>query len=172
MMQENRTSLRVPADTTVQKTMSRRHVTTLESSDWTRLELRDVSKSFVDASGHNVSVLSNISLTIDRGDFYCLLGPSGCGKSTLLDMISGFEEPSAGTICYRGGHEAPWSRSIGSISSDRVTIFQDANQALFPWMTAEENVMFGPRMRSEEHTTELQSLMRISYAVFCLKKKK
>src|SRR3546814_4776825 len=99
MMQENRTSLRVPADTTVQKTMSRRHVTTLESSDWTRLELRDVSKSFVDASGHNVSVLSNISLTIDRGDFYCLLG------------------------------------------------------------------------RSEEHTSELQSLMRISYAVFCLKKK-
>src|SRR3546814_14147067 len=87
MMQENRTSLRVPADTTVQKTMSRRHVTTLESSDWTRLELRDVSKSFVDASGHNVSVLSNISLTIDRGDFYCLLGPRGCGKSTLLDKI-------------------------------------------------------------------------------------
>src|SRR3546814_6768287 len=82
-------------------------------------------------------------------------------------MISGFEEPSAGTICYRGGHEAPWRRSIGSISSDRVTLFQDANQALFPWMTAEENVMF----RSEEHTSELQSLMRISYAVLCLKKK-
>src|SRR3546814_20834746 len=61
-------------------------------------------------------------------------------------MISGFEEPSAGNICYRGGHEAPWSRSIGSISSDCVTIFQDANQALFPWMTAEENVMFGQRM--------------------------
>src|SRR3546814_2454164 len=61
-------------------------------------------------------------------------------------MIIGFEEPSAGTICYRGGHEAPWRQSIGSSSSYRVTIFQDANQALVPWITAEENVMFCPRM--------------------------
>lgn len=133
--------------------------------DWTRLEIRNVSKSFTDRSGRDVCVLSNISLTIERGDFYCLLGPSGCGKSTLLNMIGGFEAPSSGSMQYVSGGEKPLSRPLGQPSSDRVTIFQDASQALFPWMTAEENVMFGPRMAGVDARTARESAQEYLHLV-------
>lgn len=170
MMPKKSTSPIMREDTAITQIDGRRHTTPSDNTDWTRLELRNLSKSFVDASGRKISVLKNISLTIERGDFYCLLGPSGCGKSTLLDMIGGFEEPSEGSIRYAGGREASWSRPIGSVSSDRVTIFQDANQALFPWMTVEENVMFGPRMagmksaRAREEAHEYLSIVNLSHS--------
>src|SRR3546814_8947706 len=62
-------------------------------------------------------------------------------------------------------------RELSRLRADIGMVFQQFN--LFPNLTAIQNVMLGPvKVRSEEHTSELQSLMRISYAVFCLKKKK
>lgn len=85
-------------------------------------------------------VVRDINLTVDEGEFVCLLGPSGCGKSTLLNIIAGFESATAGEVSLDGRH-------ITGPGSERVVFFQDANAALFPWMTAEENVRFGLRMR-------------------------
>src|SRR5260221_994678 len=73
-----------------------------------------------------------------------LLGPSGCGKTTTLGLIAGFFPPSAGEIYLKGQRVAslpPFKRDIG-------VVFQD--YALFPHMTAGENVGFGLRMRNVE----------------------
>ena len=61
------------------------------------VSVEGVSKSF-----DNVEAVTNVSLTIQRGEFVSLLGPSGCGKSTLLRMIAGFEQPDQGTITIDG----------------------------------------------------------------------
>ena len=51
---------------------------------------------------HQQTVLHDVSLQIQRGEFLTLLGPSGCGKTTLLNLIAGFAEADAGEICIDG----------------------------------------------------------------------
>jgi NitT/TauT family transport system ATP-binding protein len=85
-------------------------------------------------------ILKDIELAISNGSFVCILGPSGSGKSTLLDMIAGFEKPTTGKIAYD-------QRYIAAPGPDRVVIFQDFSNALFPWLTVLENVEFGLRKR-------------------------
>jgi putative spermidine/putrescine transport system ATP-binding protein len=100
------------------------------------LELNRVSKRF----GDHVAV-EDISLTVAKGEFISLLGPSGCGKTTTLQMIAGFVDPSAGAINLNGRNLVsvkPAKRGLG-------IVFQ--SYALFPHMTAAENIAFGLEMR-------------------------
>jgi spermidine/putrescine transport system ATP-binding protein len=88
-----------------------------------------------------VTAVDDLSLEINRGEFFSMLGPSGCGKTTTLRMIGGFEMPTAGTI--RLGERdvtdlPPFRRDVN-------TVFQ--NYALFPHLTVFENVAFGLRRR-------------------------
>ena len=102
-----------------------------------QLIIRRVTKRFpVDAD--EVEALGCIDLTIDAGQFVCLIGASGCGKSTLLRILAGFEEPTTGDVLASG-------QPIRGPSSDRGMVFQD--YALFPWMTVKQNVGFGPRQK-------------------------
>src|SRR3546814_5284264 len=94
----------------------------------------------------NHVVLQGVSLSVARGEVVCLIGPSGSGKSTVLRCINGLESYDAGEV---------------SVFGKRVDRTSD-----------EIHKLRGSLGRSEEHASELQSLMRISYAVFCLKKKK
>ena len=90
--------------------------------------------------GATVAV-AGIDLAVREGEFMTLLGPSGCGKTTTLGLIAGFFPPSAGSIFIGGKAVAelpPFRRDIG-------VVFQD--YALFPHLTAAENVGFGLRMR-------------------------
>ena len=80
--------------------------------------------------------LTNLSFTIEAGEFVCVLGHSGCGKSTLLNLIMGFLRPTEGRVLVNG---AP----VTGPGVDRGIVFQD--YSLFPWMTAKENVAFGIR---------------------------
>ena len=61
------------------------------------LEIRNVTRRF----GDFVAV-DNVSLSIEAGEFFCLLGPSGCGKTTLLRMVAGFDAPNGGSIWLDG----------------------------------------------------------------------
>jgi putative spermidine/putrescine transport system ATP-binding protein len=93
--------------------------------------------------GATVAV-AGIDLEVREGEFMTLLGPSGCGKTTTLGLIAGFFPPTAGEIYLKGQPVAglpPFKRDIG-------VVFQD--YALFPHMTAGENVAFGLRMRNVE----------------------
>src|SRR3546814_5642098 len=104
------------------------------------------------------------------------MGPSGCGKSSRLAAICGTLDSALtarGRVLLNGEDvtaRPPETRRIG-------ILFQD--DLLFPHLSVAGNLAFGlppavrgRRERSEEHTSELQSLMRISYAVFCFKTKK
>jgi len=91
-----------------------------------KLDLRGVSKAY-DGS-RRVAALDDINLTIETGEFVCIIGPSGCGKSTLLSIIEGLEPPTAGHV---------------TASGSRILMFQDG--ALFPWLNVRENVEFGLR---------------------------
>jgi NitT/TauT family transport system ATP-binding protein len=104
-------------------------------------------------------ILKDIELSIAKGSFLCVLGPSGCGKSTLLDMLAGFESPTEGNISFDG-------RQIRGPGPDRVVIFQDVSNALFPWLTVRENVEFGlkaqPRPERRRKAAEALELVGLS----------
>ena len=87
-----------------------------------------------DLDGSRLPVLESIDLSVAAGDFVALLGPSGCGKSTLLRLVSGLEQPSAGSILAEG---SPIDRPDPS----RILVFQDPT--LFPWATVWNNVATG-----------------------------
>ncbi|WP_406857535.1 ABC transporter ATP-binding protein [Alsobacter sp. KACC 23698] len=90
--------------------------------------------------GDHVAVEA-LELAVDKGEFISLLGPSGCGKTTTLQMIAGFVEPTAGRVMLDGAElnkVKPNRRGLG-------IVFQ--SYALFPHMTAAENVAFGLEMR-------------------------
>src|SRR5438445_10490112 len=105
------------------------------------LAIRRLDKSFVLRRGAAPSrILAGIDLDIGKGELFCLLGASGCGKTTLLNILAGFETASAGALLLDG---VPITRA----GRDRVVFFQNADAALFPWLTAEENVGFGLRIQ-------------------------
>lgn len=110
-----------------------------KQSEWAELRLTNISKEFITRKGAQ-KVLANISMTVPRGAFVCVLGPSGCGKTTLLNIIAGFDQATQGMASYDA---AP----ITGPGVDRTVIFQDVSNALFPWLTAIENVEYGKRMR-------------------------
>ena len=97
------------------------------------ITIEDVSRVYPKKDGA-FTALNHVSLTIERGEFICLLGPSGCGKSTLLSILAGFDRPTSGSAKIDG-------REITSPSIRYVTIFQ--NYGLLPWRTVEKNVELG-----------------------------
>lgn len=86
-----------------------------------------------------VAALDNVSLTVGRNEFLCLLGPSGCGKSTLLNLIAGFDMPSQGTVNVGG-------QVVEGPGADRGVVFQQPN--LMPWLPVWENVAFHLKMQN------------------------
>lgn len=97
------------------------------------LRVENVSKLYpVKKSPDPFVAVSNVSLTINRGEFLSLLGPSGCGKTTLLKMCAGLINPSSGSITY-GDTNLP-------IAPERYGfVFQ--SPALLPWRTVLDNVL-------------------------------
>jgi spermidine/putrescine transport system ATP-binding protein len=99
------------------------------------LEIRNVTRRF----GDFVAV-DDVSLSIEAGEFFCLLGPSGCGKTTLLRMVAGFDAPDGGCVWIDGVDMTgipPEGRNVH-------TVFQ--SYALFPHMTVAENIAFPLKM--------------------------
>jgi NitT/TauT family transport system ATP-binding protein len=103
------------------------------------LRLASLRKTY--NTGHASYVaLDGVDIVINKGEFFCLLGPSGCGKSTLLNILAGFEPASSGSVTSQ-------DVAVTNAGRERVMFFQDAGSALFPWLTVEENVRFGLRVR-------------------------
>ena len=103
------------------------------------LEVINIRKIFESSRG-DFHALEGVSLTIEEGEFICLLGPSGCGKSTLLNIIAGFLPVSGGQVAFE-------NRPVVGADRERVMLFQDANSALLPWLSVEENIRFALRVR-------------------------
>ena len=101
------------------------------------LRIDEVSKTYA-AQGRRTEALRGANLTVQRGEFICLLGASGCGKSTLLRIAAGFEAPSSGEALM-------WGKPIPGPDPSRGMVFQD--YGLFPWLTVRDNIGFGPKAR-------------------------
>ncbi|HEV7475754.1 MAG TPA: ABC transporter ATP-binding protein [Pyrinomonadaceae bacterium] len=115
------------------------------------LSLKNLSKSF-----DKTPAVIDVSLAVERGEFFGLLGPSGCGKTTTLRMIAGLEQPDSGTIEFDGN-------DITNLPAERRgfgMVFQ--NYALFPHLNVLENVAFGLRAR---HKPKPEILDRVKGAL-------
>ena len=109
----------------------------------------------------SVSVLKELNLDVEDGEFIVLLGPSGCGKSTLLNCIAGLLEVSDGQIWIKGKNvtwEEPKDRGIGMV-------FQ--SYALYPQMSVKGNLSFGlknaglPRDEIEKRIARTAEILQI-----------
>ena len=112
--------------------------------------VRGLTKRF----GTAPNVLEEVSLEVAEGEFLCILGASGCGKSTLLSLVADLDQPPSGSVEVLGGKPA--------------LMFQEP--ALFPWLTAKENVELALRLKGvgkaerRERAQELLGLVRLAEA--------
>lgn len=102
------------------------------------------------------TILENINIGIDKGEFICLLGPSRSGKSTLINAMAGFVRPSGGSVTIDG-------KTVGKPSLDHVMIFQ--NYGLLPWRTVEKNVELGLEASAYKHQRQLSGGMQQRVAI-------
>lgn len=109
----------------------------LEPTAPAKICINHVSKTFASRK-EVVHALDDVSLSINEGEFVCLVGPSGCGKSTLLNIIAGLEFPDSGEALMDG-------LPIGKPGRDRMMMFQES--ALFPWLDVLGNVMFALKLK-------------------------
>lgn len=98
------------------------------------IKFQKASCRFNHASGRVINALNEIDLTINRGEFVCLLGRSGHGKSTLLRSLAGLNKLTSGEILVDGN-------VVSGPGIERGMVFQE--DTVFPWMTVRENVEFG-----------------------------
>lgn len=105
------------------------------------LEISHLCKTYRDGSGEH-PVLSDLSFSVNEGDFLVILGQSGCGKTTLLRLMGGFLAPDSGKILLDG---APVEKPSGQI----VMVFQSFDQ-LFPWFTLEKNITYALKKAKKE----------------------
>src|SRR5678815_5050174 len=100
------------------------------------LEIRNITRRFGD-----FTAVDDVSLSIEAGEFFCLLGPSGCGKTTLLRMVAGFDIPNGGSIWLDG-------RDMTGVPPEKRNVHTVLSLSLI-------------------HISEPTRLLSISYAVFC-----
>src|SRR6056300_1464790 len=115
------------------------------------LKIKNVNKNF-----GKISVLNDINIDIESGDFLVLVGPSGCGKSTLLNCIAGLEIIDSGDVFIDNkdmSDVAPKDRDI-------AMVFQ--SYALYPTMTVEKNITFGMKVRGVPDDVQKEKLKEVA----------
>lgn len=115
------------------------------------LNTTNLTKKFGD-----ITAVSGINMTVNRGEYFIVLGPSGAGKTTLLKMIAGLIEPDSGSIEIEG-------RNVGPLPPEHRNIaFLSQEYSLFPHMTVWENTIFAPLMmgwsKDEMHSVGVEML--------------
>lgn len=122
--------------------------------DVSHVQILDIEKSF-----QGRQVLKRINLMVEKGEFVTLLGPSGCGKTTLLRIIAGLEQSNGGKVIVNGREiiegQSKKKQNIGMV-------FQ--SYALFPNMTAYENIAFGLKVKKvsqQEIRTQVEEIMDV-----------
>jgi NitT/TauT family transport system ATP-binding protein len=101
------------------------------------LKVEDLDMDF-SSNGDRAMALKGVNLSLNEGEFACILGPSGCGKSTLLNIVAGFISQTRGRVFLRDA-------IVKGPGPDRLVVFQE--DALFPWLTVHENTAFGLKAR-------------------------
>ncbi|MBU0816579.1 MAG: ABC transporter ATP-binding protein [Gammaproteobacteria bacterium] len=101
------------------------------------LKIEQLSKAYVATK----PVFADVSFTLDKGEFVCIIGHSGCGKTTILNVLAGLDTASSGNVFMDG-------REIAGPSLERGVVFQ--GHALMPWLTVRLNIAFAVKSRWPE----------------------
>ncbi|UWG97611.1 MAG: ABC transporter ATP-binding protein [Candidatus Dehalobacter alkaniphilus] len=117
------------------------------------ITIEHLSYSYID---HHESYLAldSVDLQIHSGEFVCLIGHSGCGKTTLLKVLAGLLSPSAGGIYID-------DQLVNGPGTERAVVFQ--HYSLFPWMTVQDNVVFGIRQAKKNIPKKEAGLLAEEY---------
>ena len=107
----------------------------------TMIKIENLSKSY-----NGIKVLNHINLTIEEGEFVCILGSSGEGKTTLLNLIGGFIKKDGGKITLK-------DKEVTHPAKECIMIFQEFDQ-LFPWKTLRDNIEFPLKNAKRKYTQE------------------
>ena len=124
------------------------------------LKIEGLSKAF----SADKPVFADVSFTIDRGEFVCIIGHSGCGKTTILNVLAGLDTASSGLVFMDG-------REVAGPSLERGVVFQ--SHALMPWLTVRKNIAFAVESRWPEwraaqvnaHVEKFVALVGLSHAI-------
>ncbi len=95
------------------------------------IEAKGIVKIYSTVSGEPVLALDQVDMSVEDGEFVCLVGPSGCGKSTLMRLVAGLDRADAGSFSLAGA-------AIDGPSAEVGVVFQQAT--LLPWLTVWQNV--------------------------------
>ena len=101
------------------------------------IDAKGIVKIYPTVSGEPVLALDRVDMSVDDGEFVCLVGPSGCGKSTLLRLLAGLDRADAGAFSLAGA-------AIDGPSAEVGVVFQQAT--LLPWLTVWQNVVLPLRV--------------------------
>ena len=115
------------------------------------LELDHVGLSYHTLSGE-IQALSQISFSVQEGEFVSLVGPSGCGKSTVLNLIAGLLIPEQGQITMQG---LPREHSVLSVG------YMLQKDHLFEWLTIYENVLLGLKIQKRKTKESISHVDRL-----------
>ena len=124
------------------------------------LQIAKLSKAYVPAK----PVFADVSFTLDKGEFVCIIGHSGCGKTTILNVLAGLDTATSGNVIMDG-------REVAGPSLDRGVVFQ--SHALMPWLTVRQNIAFAVKSRWPEwkavqvdaHVEKFVALVGLSPAI-------
>lgn len=117
----------------------------------TLIALEDIDLVYDVTGPRPFTALQEISINLNEGDFVCAIGPSGCGKTSLLRVLAGYERPTHGRVSVDGRPHVKPDAEVG-------VVFQQPN--LFPWLSIEKNVGFGPRMKGMDRHERRQRVSR------------
>ncbi len=124
------------------------------------IEIKNLSLSY-ESENTTYEALKDINLTINRGEFICIVGSSGCGKSTLLSVLEGLHTATSGSVKING-------KEIHGAGVERAVVFQ--SYSLFPWMTALENVSFAVYETSKKRGEKISKKKASEIALSFLKR--
>ena len=102
------------------------------------ISLEGLAKRYPLPGGGATTIFQDLWLSVNKGEFVCIIGHSGCGKTTVLNSLAGLDEPSEGVVIVDG-------REIAGPGLDRAMIFQ--GHALLPWKTVMGNVAYAVSSR-------------------------
>jgi nitrate/nitrite transport system ATP-binding protein len=103
------------------------------------LQIEGLAKAYVPER----PVFADVSFSLAKGEFVCIIGHSGCGKTTILNVLAGLDQASAGHVFMDG-------REVAGPSLERGVVFQ--GHALMPWLSVRQNIAFAVRSRWPEMT--------------------